>query len=223
MQTVDLPMSTCNQLDKLNMNFLWGFTGDKTKIHLVNWDTVCQPKSFGGLGIKKIHCMNQALLAKTGWKIVQKDQGLWSQVLNGLKWRVGNGDNILFWKDNWAGCGPLENFFTISLSDDLLEWTVSDFLTEQGWNTNWLLGCLPLDVVQKIHCIHVGLVSAACKVSLGPLYSWAPCGFVGNGDVRKCLMSTLLLLIGPTFQSFNLLGNGWWLTAPRILRLPTNS
>ncbi|CAL2241387.1 unnamed protein product [Prunus armeniaca] len=156
MQTVDLPMSTCNQLDKLNIDFLWGFTGDKTKIHLVNWDTICQPKSFGGLGIKKTHCMNQALLAKIGCKIVQKDQGLWSQVLNGLKWRVSNGDNILFWKDNWAGCGPLENFFTISLSDDLLEWTVSDFLTEQGWNTNWLLGCLPLDVVQKIHCIHAG-------------------------------------------------------------------
>ncbi|KAI5334345.1 hypothetical protein L3X38_024478 [Prunus dulcis] len=47
-----------------------------------------------------------------------------------------------------------------------------------------------------------------------------PCGFVGNGDVRKCSMSTLLLLIDPIFQSFNLLGSGWWLTAPRILRLP---
>ncbi|CAL8132777.1 unnamed protein product [Prunus armeniaca] len=129
MQTVDLPMSTCNQLDKLNRNFLWGYTE-------LWWSRR-----------KKTHCMNQALLAKTGWKIVQKDQGLWSQVLNGLKWRVGNGDNILFWKDNWAGCGPLENFATISLSDDLLEWTVSDFLTEQGWNTNWLLGCLPLDVL----------------------------------------------------------------------------
>ncbi|CAL2228907.1 unnamed protein product [Prunus armeniaca] len=268
----------------------------------------------------------------------------------GLKWRVGNGDNILFWKDNWAGCGPLENFATISLSDDLLEWTVSDFLTEQGWNTNWLQGCLPLDVVQKNHCIHAGLnhtevdsciwqltsngefsvkttylplfteetnhtwnwdtiwklhvppkiktfvlplfqgklltnvqrvrrnlasnpncpccnvsmesldhlfagvvmrlecgiplvfliklltlslwilrigfssilrlVSVACKGSLGPLCSWPPCGFVGNGDVRKCLMSTLLLLIGPTFQSFNLLGSDWWQTAPGILRLP---
>ncbi|CAL2226100.1 unnamed protein product [Prunus armeniaca] len=324
------------QLDKLNRDFLWGYTGDKTKLHLVNWDTVCQPKSCGGLGIKKkTHCMNQALLAKTSWKIFQKDQGLWSQVLNGkylkdqsllatpnlkflncpstwrgilfgsqivskwLKWRVGNGDNILFWKDNWAGCGPLENFATISLSDDLLEWTMSDFLTKQGWNTNWLLGCLPLDKVQKIHCTHAGfnliilrwtlvygslppmklhvppkiktfvwllfqaklltnvqrvrrnlasnpnypccnismesldhlfrrtdfssilrLVSAACKVSLGPLCSWPPCGFVGNGDVRKFLMSTLLLLIGPTFQSFNLLGSGWWLTAPGILRLP---
>ncbi|CAL8078162.1 unnamed protein product [Prunus armeniaca] len=62
--------------------------------------------------------MNQALLAKTSWKIFQKDQGLWSQVLN----------------DNWAGCGPLENFATISLSDDLLEWTMSDFLTKQGFN-----------------------------------------------------------------------------------------
>ncbi|KAI5329708.1 hypothetical protein L3X38_029105 [Prunus dulcis] len=29
------------------------------------------------------HCINQALLVKIGWKIVQNEQGLWSQVLNG--------------------------------------------------------------------------------------------------------------------------------------------
>lgn len=184
---------TCSRKNKSNAKYQmvfksnvvlpkWGYNGD-TKIHLVNWDTVCQPKSFGGLGIKKTHCINQVLLVKIGWKIVQNEQGLWSQVLNGnylkdqsllaapnlkflncsttwrgivfgsqivykgLKWRVGNGDNILFWKDNWAGCGPLENFTTISLSDDLLEWIVSDFLTEQSWSTIWLLFCLPLDVV----------------------------------------------------------------------------
>ncbi|VVA38500.1 PREDICTED: ribonuclease [Prunus dulcis] len=38
----------------------------------------------------------------------------------------------------------------------MLDWTVSDFLTEQGWNTDWLMGCLPLHVVQKIHCIFAG-------------------------------------------------------------------
>ncbi|KAL6281024.1 hypothetical protein ACE6H2_017905 [Prunus campanulata] len=100
----------------------WGYNGDKTKMHLVNWNTVCQPKSFGGLGkqspVGKLYKMSRVFSLKF--------------LMERLQWRVGNGDNILFWKDNWADCGPLETFATISLSNDLLEWIVSYFLTEQG-------------------------------------------------------------------------------------------
>lgn len=82
------------------------------------------------MGIKKIAWMNQALLAKTGWRLLQNDQGLLSHILNakylscsssvwrdvlygakllpyGLQWRVGSGDNILFWTNSWLSCGPL--------------------------------------------------------------------------------------------------------------------
>ncbi|CAL9005576.1 unnamed protein product [Prunus brigantina] len=67
MQTAQFSASVCDKLDQLNRNFLWGHTVDKSKVHLVNWDTVCQPKTAGGLGIKRT---------------TQNDQGLWSQVLN---------------------------------------------------------------------------------------------------------------------------------------------
>lgn len=79
--------------------------------------------------------MNPALLAKTGWRLLQQEQGLWVHVFNakylknqnllavkdyhyhcssnvwrgvlygnhtlsiGIKWRVGNGDHVLFWTD----------------------------------------------------------------------------------------------------------------------------
>ncbi|KAL6194708.1 hypothetical protein ACLB2K_035785 [Fragaria x ananassa] len=82
MQSVKLPMSICNTLDRLNRNFLWGHTKEKKKIHLVKWDTVCKPKCYGGLGLKKSSCVNQALLAKTGWRLLQKEQGLWAEALN---------------------------------------------------------------------------------------------------------------------------------------------
>ncbi|BBN67603.1 Polynucleotidyl transferase, ribonuclease H-like superfamily protein [Prunus dulcis] len=163
MQTIDLPMST---------DFLWGYTGEKTKIHLVNWDIVCQPKSFGGLGIKKTHCMNQALLAKTGWKIVQKDQdrsllaapnlkflncsSTWRGILfgsqivsKGFKWRVGNGDKILFWKDNWAGFNHTEVDSCIWQLTSNGEFSVktaylSLFTEETNHTWNW-------DTIWKLH------------------------------------------------------------------------
>ncbi|KAI5351228.1 hypothetical protein L3X38_004119 [Prunus dulcis] len=81
MQTAMLPASVCSKLDKLNKNFLWGHAADKAKVHLVNWETVCKSKCAGGLGVKKAAWMNQALLAKSGWRLLQNDQGLWAKVL----------------------------------------------------------------------------------------------------------------------------------------------
>lgn len=78
MQTAKLPVQLCHDIDKLNRNFLWGDIDGKKKVHLVNWDTICQPKSIGGLGIKKTSDMNQAMLAKASWRISQNDPGLWS-------------------------------------------------------------------------------------------------------------------------------------------------
>ncbi|KAL5760892.1 hypothetical protein ACOSQ2_019730 [Xanthoceras sorbifolium] len=42
---------------------------------------VCRPKKFGGLGIKKIKEMNQALLAKVGWRLGCDREGLWGNIL----------------------------------------------------------------------------------------------------------------------------------------------
>ena len=110
--------------------------------------------------------MNQALLAKTGWRLLQCEQGLWAQVFNakylrrcdilaakdlqfqsssnvwkgilhgaqvlsaGVKWRVGSGDDILFWTDSWLSCGPLQQFALINLSKDMFQLNVSDLLED---------------------------------------------------------------------------------------------
>ncbi|KAL6272731.1 hypothetical protein ACE6H2_023423 [Prunus campanulata] len=157
MQTVKLPISVCDRLDQLNRNFLWGHIADKATTHLVNWETSCKPKAAGGLGIKKMAWMNQALLAKSGWRLLQQEQGLWAEVFKakylkqsdiltakasnshccssawrgvlygisplskGLKWRVGSGDNVRFWTDNWLSCGPLQQHALFDLTEDMLQ------------------------------------------------------------------------------------------------------
>jgi hypothetical protein len=81
MQTAKLPTSTAESLDKLNRDFLWGDCDGRKKIHIVNWDSVCRPKYLGGLGIKKTANMNKAMLAKSGWRMLQNDEGLWCNIL----------------------------------------------------------------------------------------------------------------------------------------------
>ncbi|XP_050386279.1 uncharacterized protein LOC126802669 [Argentina anserina] len=80
METTKFPIRFYEKMDKLNRDFLWGDTEAKKNVHLVNWDTVCQPKSITGLGIKKTSEMNQAMLAKLSWRFMQKDAVLWANM-----------------------------------------------------------------------------------------------------------------------------------------------
>ncbi|KAL7184481.1 hypothetical protein ACSBR2_026606 [Camellia fascicularis] len=52
MQCYSLPKSITNHIDKLNRDFLWGFSPNHRKIHAINWSEVTKPKNLGGLGIR---------------------------------------------------------------------------------------------------------------------------------------------------------------------------
>lgn len=51
---------------------------------------MCKPKFLGGLGIKKATTMNKAMIAKTSWRMLQKDEGLWCEVFKGKYMRNSN-------------------------------------------------------------------------------------------------------------------------------------
>lgn len=53
MHTNYLPQHICNELDRINRNFLWGDTSEKRRVHLVNWEEVCTTKEKGGLGLRE--------------------------------------------------------------------------------------------------------------------------------------------------------------------------
>ena len=61
---------------------------------MVAWDTICKPKTFGGLGLRKSGVVNTVFLAKLGWKYLTQP------------------DN--FWVRQRAKYGPLEQFFSAS-------------------------------------------------------------------------------------------------------------
>ena len=64
LQAITLPAHLCENLDKINRDFLWGSTSEKRRLHLVGWSKIIRPKEEGGLGIQAARAKNLALLAK---------------------------------------------------------------------------------------------------------------------------------------------------------------
>ncbi|GLT30193.1 hypothetical protein SLA2020_050080 [Shorea laevis] len=81
MQSVLLPNSVCEAIDRLNRNFLWG-SDVANKPHLVGWNTVCLPRDYGGLGIRSARDNNRALVAKLGWKLLSEPHNPWCRALS---------------------------------------------------------------------------------------------------------------------------------------------
>ncbi|CAL2271837.1 unnamed protein product [Prunus armeniaca] len=67
----------------------------------------------------------------------------------GVKWRVGSGDNVLFWTDRWLSCGPLYQYALIDLYEEMLQLNVGDFLEEGVWDFNSYSSFLPAEASVK--------------------------------------------------------------------------
>lgn len=78
---MNFPISFCNDLDKINHDFLWGSTEAHRKLHLVGWDSVTKPKEGGGLGIKRARDTNKTLLAKLNWILFKEPDKIWYKVI----------------------------------------------------------------------------------------------------------------------------------------------
>lgn len=48
MQTTRLPYSFCEELDRINRNFLWGRSNECQRVPLVKWEIVYMPKDWIG-------------------------------------------------------------------------------------------------------------------------------------------------------------------------------
>ena len=77
-----MPKSVCARLEKIQKDFLWGGGNLDRKPHLVNWKTVCLEKSRGGLGVRGLSVMNQALLCKWCWRFANERDSLWRMVIS---------------------------------------------------------------------------------------------------------------------------------------------
>ncbi|KAA3465652.1 Retrovirus-related Pol polyprotein LINE-1 [Gossypium australe] len=81
MQSMLIPKGLCDEIEALVKQFIWGSTSGNKKIALVSWDSICQPKSHDGIGIRTLRDHNTYFIMKLGFKLVTDYSSLWVNVI----------------------------------------------------------------------------------------------------------------------------------------------
>jgi hypothetical protein len=107
-----IPKSLCAEIDSVLRKFWWGFPQEKKhNLSFLSWDSICKPKSLGGLGISSMDFINNSLLARLGWKLTSNEPLLWVEALKGKY--LQNGVSFLDAPSNpmssWIWKGLLKN------------------------------------------------------------------------------------------------------------------
>ena len=76
-----IPSIIKDKLIKIQKRFLWEGSGSSRKIHWVDWNSVCNLKDNGGLGIMDVSIKNRALLNKWVWRYGEEPCALWRVII----------------------------------------------------------------------------------------------------------------------------------------------
>lgn len=83
MSTFNVPISIYKNLDNVARRFWWTGGGNKNRFFAWKaWDTMCQPKSRGGIGLRRMADVNRALLSKMAWKLANNENRPWINLLH---------------------------------------------------------------------------------------------------------------------------------------------
>ncbi|KAA3480419.1 LINE-1 reverse transcriptase isogeny [Gossypium australe] len=90
MQSMMIPQGTCDEIESIVRQFIWGPVGGSKKMALISWNSLCQPNFCGGLGFRQLKDQNTSFLLKLGFNILANSEALWVRVLQS-KYRMKDG------------------------------------------------------------------------------------------------------------------------------------
>ncbi|XP_074303987.1 uncharacterized protein LOC141638472 [Silene latifolia] len=136
-----IPVSVTSKLQSLMVHFWWGGTRTNKAIHWCSKDFLSKPVGEGGLGFRNIGCFNQALLAKSAWRILSVPGSLISKVICP---KLGYQDDTLFqkrWKAPQASSWALKSLVWGSdLIYNNIAWTIGSSSRLNAWKDKWIEG-----------------------------------------------------------------------------------
>lgn len=109
-------------------------------IHSANWELVCKPKKYGGLGIINIQVFNDALLAKWYWYWIRPDDRLWKSVFRVAFDFSDNSElpDCKFFRENFHG--------VVNFCENYTQRIVESGMTIKFWMHNWGQGHLKFEL-----------------------------------------------------------------------------
>ena len=77
-----LPISLCDELQRIINSFWWGSkVGGQKKIHWATWERLCIRKEYGGVGFRHLFSFNLAMLGKQNWHFITRPSALSYMIL----------------------------------------------------------------------------------------------------------------------------------------------
>jgi hypothetical protein len=150
MMVAEAPAWLLDEVNKWMRAFFWaGKEEVKGGQCLVAWRSICQPKEFGGLGIKNIRLQGLALRVRWAWLRRTDPTRPW-QGLPSLhdaeatdafqsmaSFILGDGHKIFFWRDRWINGFTAEEIapevFALVPTRRKNVCTVADAMRDNGW------------------------------------------------------------------------------------------
>lgn len=76
-----MPKSVVSRIGKMLRRFFGKEEEGRWRLHTVRWETICRSKAAGGLWVRDLALMNQALLSKWQWRYSQAKEDLLRQIV----------------------------------------------------------------------------------------------------------------------------------------------
>lgn len=75
------PASVIHTLEKLIRCFFWGKEQNSRYLAYISWEKITKPKEEGGLAIRDLALVNDAMLLKSLWKLASRENAQWISIV----------------------------------------------------------------------------------------------------------------------------------------------